>query len=467
MKKKISLLDEGYLAEIYAASLRLLEKVGLEVYEPELCTLLKRAGARVGPDDRTVRLPSNMVTEALDQAPKGFEVYGRDKSILTFPTSETYLMSRGKMPFIFDGEHLLVRTPSLEDIGSLARLNQALPSIDLIYIVDCPTDGIPSEKNWICTAQSIYSNVLKPLVIAPIHLESAVTWVEMGEVATGTSMLSMPTVIMTASTTALKLDHDTAQALIYSVRKGLPVLTLPIPMAGAVAPFTLAGTLLAQNVEALFLITATQAIRPSAPVIYGGIGHVMNMREGRISFGSPELPLCNSGITALGHWYGLPAYNATGYTDSALPDFQAGAEKTLSIYNTLLSGTDMALVGTLDNSKSTSGEVVVMDHDLWEAAERATREIEVNRDTLAEDVIEKLGPGGVYIGEPHTLQWLRSGEHYYGGTFNRQGGLDEAKTMFARARDRARFLSGRASMVPEDMIKRIEDFARQFTSTPV
>ncbi len=460
IRKTIGFLDDASLQKIDAATLRLLDKTGLAVYDPELRMLLAHAGARVSLDRQTVHLPPQMVREALAQAPRCFEVVGRDGCRLAFPASKTYQMSRGKMPQMLDYEARQVHVPTCQEVADLVRLNQALSSVDLVYIVDCPTADVPETLNWVTTAETVYLNTLKPLAIAPIHRESAQLWVEMGEESMGQPMLSAPTAIVAISTTALQLDADSAQVLVYCVRKGLPLSTLPIPMAGAVAPFTLAGTLLAQNVEALFLLTAAQVIRPGAPVIYGGIGHVMNMRTGHISFGSPELPLCNVGIVALARYYGLPSYNATGYTDSALPDYQAGAEKMLSIFSTLLSGADMALVGTLDNSRSTSPEIVIMDHDLWEAAERATREIVVNDDTLAEEVITRLGPGGSYLGEEHTRRWLRSGEHYYGGTFNRESGLDDSKTMWSRARARAMELIAKPSVVPEAMADRIRVYAR-------
>lgn len=469
-RKWISFLDEDSLIKIDEASLRLLDKTGLAVHDPELRALLARAGARVDDDQKMVHLPPEMVQEALAQAPRRFEVAGRDGNgqRLVFPAPDTYQMSRGKMPMMLDYEHRETHPPLLQEVTDLLRLNQALPAVDCVYMVDCSTADVSAATNWLATAQAAYLNTLKPLVIAPIHRESAEVWVEMGEAAMAVPMLSVPTAIVTISTTSLQLDADSAQALTYCVRKGLPLLTLPIPMAGAVAPFTLAGTLLTQNVEVLFLLTAAQVIRPGAPVIYGGIGHVMNMRYGRISFGSPELPLCNAGIVALARHYDLPGYNATGYTDSALPDFQSGAEKMLSIYTTLLSGADIALVGTLDNSASTSPEIVVMDHDLWEAAARATREVEVNEDTLAEELVAQVGPGGNYMGEEHTRRWLRSGEHYYGGTFNREGGLDDAKTMLARARTKARELIVQPSVVPEAMADRIRAYVqdRLPTTTP-
>ena len=180
-RKRISFLDEGSLKKIDEASLRLLDKTGIAVHDPELRALLARAGARVDTDQRKVRLSPDMVQEALAQAPRHFEVAGRDGQRMVFPAQGTYQMSRGKMPMMLDYEHRTTHVPALREVTGLVRLNQALPAVDCVYMVDCPTADVPAAANWLTTAQAAYLNTLKPLVIAPIHRESAEVWVEMGK----------------------------------------------------------------------------------------------------------------------------------------------------------------------------------------------------------------------------------------------------------------------------------------------
>ena len=60
-RKWISFLDEGSLTKIDEASLRLLDKTGIVVHDPELRVMLTRAGARVDADQCRVRLPSEIV----------------------------------------------------------------------------------------------------------------------------------------------------------------------------------------------------------------------------------------------------------------------------------------------------------------------------------------------------------------------------------------------------------------------
>ena len=91
----------------------------------------------------------------------------------------------------------------------------------------------------------------------------------------------------------------------------------------------------------------------------------------------------------------------------------------------------------------TSYEQVVMDNEMCNMVNRLMRGIEVNRDTLAVDLICEAGPGGNFLASDHTYQYFRR-EHYLPKVLNREpvtalleGGL---KDMGARAKERARTL---------------------------
>ena len=125
---------------------------------------------------------------------------------------------------------------------------------------------------------------------------------------------------------------------------------------------------------------------------------------------------------ALAKYYGLPSTRMGGYSDSQWPDVQAGIEKAMALLILAQSEADFVTMGgPLDNAAHHSYEQVVIDHDIWEMAQRLTREIVVDDDTLAYDVIEKVGPSGSFLGDTHTRRAVQAGEHYYGGSFNHMG----------------------------------------------
>jgi trimethylamine--corrinoid protein Co-methyltransferase len=53
-------------------------------------------------------------------------------------------------------------------------------------------------------------------------------------------------------------------------------------------------------------------------------------------------------------------------------------------------------------------ELLIIDNEIAEIALRIARGFEVNEDTLAVDVIRKVGPGGHFMAEKHTLNHLRT-----------------------------------------------------------
>jgi trimethylamine--corrinoid protein Co-methyltransferase len=152
-----------------------------------------------------------------------------------------------------------------------------------------------------------------------------------------------------------------------------------------------------------------------------------------------------------------------GHSDSYYPDVQAGIDKMAATLILAQSRADLiSMGGPLNCAAHLSYEQLVIDHDVWEMAERIATEIDVNDATLAYDTVAKVGPGGSYVGEPHTLQWVRSGEHYYGGSFNHSGLPGKENTMLARAHERVeKILSEPFSYgAPPDVLQRIKQYLR-------
>jgi trimethylamine--corrinoid protein Co-methyltransferase len=236
-----------------------------------------------------------------------------------------------------------------------------------------------------------------------------------------------------------------------------------MPVCGVATPATLAGNLLLGNAETLFLATLANAIWPGVKVLHASTGSLMNMRTAYLSMGSAETCLISSGEMALAKYYGLPSTRMGGYSDSQWPDVQAGIEKAMAILMLAQSEADFVTMGgPLDNAAHHSYEQVVIDHDIWEMAQRLTREIVVDDDTLAYDVIAKLGPGGSFLGERHTRKAVQAGEHYYGGSFNHIGRTGEEYTMLARAHQRVEEILARPFeyRAPAETVRRIQNYVR-------
>ena len=65
-------------------------------------------------------------------------------------------------------------------------------------------------------------------------------------------------------------------------------------------------------------------------------------------------------------------------------------------------------VGTTESTMAGGHELAVIDNELIGMTKRALAGISVTEDTLALDVIKKVGPNGNYIMESHTLDHFRN-----------------------------------------------------------
>jgi trimethylamine--corrinoid protein Co-methyltransferase len=176
------------------------------------------------------------------------------------------------------------------------------------------------------------------------------------------------------------------------------------------------------NGEQLAGLTLTQLIQPGCPVIIGPIPATADMRSGKYIAGTVELGMTNAAITQMAHFYKVPIYNSAGMTEAKLPDIQAGIEKAQSVIQVALAGANFIhhAAGMLEDMSTIAYEQFVIDNDLLGMAMRAVRGIEVNDETLALDAIDRVGPGGHYLMDNHTLRHLRT-EHYYpSDVFDRQ-----------------------------------------------
>ncbi|MBE0465948.1 MAG: trimethylamine methyltransferase family protein, partial [Candidatus Desulforudis sp.] len=84
---------------------------------------------------------------------------------------------------------------------------------------------------------------------------------------------------------------------------------------------------------------------------------------------------------------------------------------------------------------------------------RAVKGIEVNPDTLAEEVIRRVGPGGNFLTEEHTLRHFRGeflfpplGDRQLRRAWEEQG----SKDAWARAREKARTILAEHRPTPVD-----------------
>jgi trimethylamine--corrinoid protein Co-methyltransferase len=189
---------------------------------------------------------------------------------------------------------------------------------------------------------------------------------------------------------------------------GIPVSFYPMPILGATGPITIAGSAVVNNAEFLSGATLVQLAHPGAPVMHGGGPTAMYMNSGAYASNSPEAILIRSVQGHMADFYGVPAWYGAGATTAKEPGIQSAYENALAMFMAYSNGADVTFgTGLLDGSRILCLENMVVDDEIIGMVKRILTGIEVSKETLAVDLIKKMGFNGNYLFDNHTRAHVR------------------------------------------------------------
>ncbi|MGC9529549.1 MAG: trimethylamine methyltransferase family protein [Candidatus Bipolaricaulaceae bacterium] len=450
---QLKVLGESQLEEIHESAVRLLDKVGFELPDPQLRCALGEHGARV--EGSRVFLPPAAVSEALTAAPSEFTLWARSEDgphLQLSPGRAVHLGTGGGAIRILDLEEERVREPSLQDLADLAWLVDNLPHVHF-FLRPVIARDVPGELLDVNTLYACLAGTRKHVMVAagsPGAVDDlwAVARLVVGDEE---ELLARPIFSLVCSwmVSPLRVDASVAHVLRRALQLGIPVALSSAPVTGSTAPATLAGVLVQVHAEELSGIVLAQALRNGARVLYGPVPAAANFHTMGYLGGAVESGLLNAAATQLAHHIGLPVYSDAGLTEAKTPDIQAGYEKATNLLLVTLAGGDFIhhAAGMMDSMMGVAPEQYVLDNDICGMALRARAGISVEPETTAEEVIARVGPGGHFLAQPHTLRHIRSDEFFTPCTADRsslaaweEGGRQGAR---ARAKEVAREILAR------------------------
>jgi trimethylamine--corrinoid protein Co-methyltransferase len=459
------LLSDTQIQEVHLASLHILAVTGVKVEGEEALELLRTAGARVM-ENGLVRIPAHLVEEALRSAPETVTLYHRDrKDKMVLEGNNIYFGTGSDTPFTYDLESGEKRRTVRQDTADFAVLVDALPNIHFAMSMGSCQD-MPPEATFRCEFETMVTNTTKPLCLTVEKVEDVQKIVEAAVVIAGSieELQNFPFFVVYDEPVApLTHPKDSVDKLLYMAEAKLPVIYSPGISAGASGPVTLAGCLAVANAEILSGLVLHQLKARGAPFVYGATITILDMSSANFTHGSPEHYLMSTARAELAHWYNLPVFGVGGRTDSKCLDVQAGIEYALSAFMESLCGANMIHdVGYLGTGIISSHAMVVMANELYGILERIRRGIRIDEETLAEDVINHVGPGGEFVTHPHTLKHFRQ-ELWVPEFMNRdnvQNYEDKGSPQLAVAlQEKARTIlrEHHATPLPDDVCKRIAE----------
>jgi len=408
---KLQVLEKNEIETIHLASLRLLEEVGVKIYNNNALKLLANSGAEVDFEKKIAYIPQSLTKEALLKAPSTIRLYGRNRKDDKILGGDNVTFNPGSSAlYILDYEKAEIRRPISKDLENLVRLADALKYIHAqstaMVVSDVPQTIVDRYRLYL-----VLKNSTKPIVTGAFSIDGLYDMKRMLEIVAGgeRELTRKPMAIFdVCPSSPLKWSELDAQNLIDCAKFRLPAEIIPALQLGATAPATIAGSLVQHNAEFLSGLVMVQLTNPGSPVIYGGSPTVFDQKCATACLGAMEAMLLGCSYIQIAKYYKLPTHMYIGLSDAKVIDAQCGFETGIGLVLGALAGINVISgPGMLDFENCQSFEKLVIDNELCGMALRMAKGVKVEDETIAFDLIKKVGPGGVYLAERHTLEWIR------------------------------------------------------------
>ena len=411
--------------------------------DPQGRELLLEAGA--WESNGRIKIPENLVTNAIDQAPSRLPMYNR-LGELTMPLElgKVFFGSGSDTTFTLDPESGERRRSESKDVKNMALVGDALENIDFIMSMANPSD-VPTDDLYLHAFMNMIRGSIKPNVYTAKDRKDMEDIYRIATAVVGgeKELREKPFLLHYAEPISpLYIIEESLQKHIFCAEKGIPAAYIPSPNTGGGGPITLAGAVALGNAECLLGLIITQLIRPGAPFLYGMNTAALDMKSTIVSYGSPEWSMGMGAWVQLAHLYDLPVWGYGGATDSKVVDTQAGIEATFSIMNAFLTRCTLVHdVAYIEYGSTSSMEMLVIADEIIRMTRYLIEGVNVNENTLALEAIDRANPGGGFLADEHTMdnfrtaQWipdLIDRKRY--DAWIKSGSTD----MFTRANERAR-----------------------------
>ncbi|MER9363241.1 trimethylamine methyltransferase family protein [Mesorhizobium sp. M0500] len=398
-------MDAEQVERIHEASLAILEEVGVVFRDPIAIEDWRRAGADVRADDR-VHLDRSLVMELIKTIPPEIEYFARDplKNVELGGGKSIFVPMTGA-PYMRDLDDVR-RGPTIADLGTFHKLAHMMPALhsSAHHIVE-PMDVVVAHRHLHITYSSMKHSD-KIFMGMTTSSKNAEDVLDMCEILFGEGFLETHAVTTgnCNGNSPLVWDQVMLGAMRAFCRRNQPVLCSPFVLGGANTPASTAAAVAQLNAEALSALAYTQVIRKGCPAIYGHYLSTVSMQSGAPMAGTPEISLMNFMIGQMARRYNIPWRTSNLLGGAKIFDAQAGYESAMTMMAVLMSGANYIWhsAGWNEAGMHCSIAKFVVDAEVCDMGYRMTKGIQWDDFDEALAAIRDVGPGGHYLGHPHT-----------------------------------------------------------------
>ena len=409
LKRKLPLMEpmtSDQITKIDAASMDILENVGVHFRDEIALADWKGAGAKVV--DEVVYLDRNLVRELITTIPETFTYHARNAAnSLPFGKDHGIFIPMTGAPYLRDLEDVR-RNPTLEDLANFHKLSHMLPVIhsSAHHIVE-PYDHPISQRHLRITYSSMkYSDkTFMGMTTSPKNAEDVI---QMCAILFGDDYIDTHPVVTgnCNGNSPLVWDETMLGALRAFCKRNQPILCSPFVLGGANTPASVPATVAQLNAEALSALAYTQVVKKGCPAIYGHYLSTVSMKSGAPMAGTPEISLMNFMIGQMARFYGIPWRTSNTLGGAKTFDAQAGYESAMTMNAVLMAGANYMWhsAGWNEAGMHCSVAKFIVDAEICEMGYRMAEGVNWDDFDAALSAVTDVGPGGHYLGHPHTLE---------------------------------------------------------------
>jgi len=412
----IDILSAEQEEEVHRRSLHLLETVGLKFLSPDTWQILESAGCRVERATGMVWMPRDVVEHRLALAPSQFTLKARNPANdIVCGTDDIHYGSASSAPNVLDREK--GRRPGTQtDFEALVKLNQMLPTCAFhsghpVEPIDTPvnTRHLTSSRAW----HFLSDKVTRIYAIGRIRVRDSIEMMRIAYGLDDETMRSDPRLHASINVNSpLVVDAPLIEGAMEMGAAGQAVVVSPVAFAGAMSPITLSGSIIQCNAECIGTIAFLQMANPGAPCFYGVLTTPVDMKSGAPAMGVPETVTGTLSNGQMARRYGLPQRVMLGSTSNA-PDAQSAWETMFSLWAAQLAGAHLVYHahGWMEGGLTTGFEKTILDSEMIGMMGALRGGIDFSDADEAMAAIAETGPGGHFLGSPHTVARYETAFH--------------------------------------------------------
>lgn len=408
IQRKIPIMEvcnqEG-VERIHEFAMRVAEEIGCDFQDEESLDYWRQTGAEI--DGQRVRIGRDELLELVAKIPSSFTHHARnpERTVKVGDGSAVVSPSYGA-PFVRDMEGVR-RYATIEDLNNLQKLNHMASSVHIaggpiVEPVDIP---VPYRHMHMAYSGLKYSD--KPIIGNVTSRSRAEDTIEMMGIVFGDEFARNNTVTTSLinANSPLVWDETMLDALKVYASYNQAVMCSPFSMAAASTPASNVGTVGVVLAEALMAMAMAQLVRPGSPMVFGVPAMTVALNSGAPVHGSPDSAMVQFLSSAMARHYKVPHRAILNVATSKSGDMQAAYDSMWGLFPSMLSDANWLTMagGMLEGALTVGYGKTMVDFEQLDAFYHFLQGPDFHDIDEVFEIAKKIGPGGHFLGETHTL----------------------------------------------------------------